>query len=339
MTLRENVPLASLTTLRVGGIARVVAECRNTEDVAEALAYARTHALPHVVLGEGSNVLASDTGYDGLVLLMRDESSAYDEHPGFVRVTLGAGYSWDRFVEDVAQRGLWGIENLAGIPGTVGAAPVQNIGAYGVEVESSIVSVSVLNAATGEYLSLPRAECAFGYRDSRFKRERELIILAVTFELQRTGTPHTHYADVARYEEAQGKLVTPLAIGQAVREIRSKKFPDLSLCGTAGSFFKNPTITVAEYEALRARYPELTGFPMATGVKVPLAFVLDRILSLRGYRIGPVRLFEQQPLVLVADIDSATSAAIDVLADDVAQRVHDAIGVAIEREVQTIPRK
>ena len=333
MIVREQVPLASLSTLRVGGPARFVYKVTSEEEVCAAVAFAKEQALPWRVLGEGSNVLASDAGFEGVIVLMR-LTGISDEGNGIVRVA--AGESWDGFVHYAADRTRWGIENLAGIPGTVGASPVQNIGAYGTEVKSTITSVTVLNTNTGKIEELTSAECGFGYRESRFKQEPHLIILSVTFSLQSDGTPQLGYKDLAHALSEGVVMGTPKEIGEAVREIRSRKFPDLNTCGTAGSFFKNPTISANEYQALTKTYPELPGFETNKGIKIPLAFVLDKVLSLRGYAEGSIALFSNQPLVLVTH-DGATEREVNSFADRIAEKVFDATGIKIEREVRTFP--
>lgn len=336
MITRENVPFSSLTTLRVGGIARFVIDCENKEDVEAIVTFARQQNLPWSVLGEGSNVLAQDEGYEGVVIAMRIQGIQEEEAGDAVILTAGAGVSWDSLVHHAAARGLWGLENLAGIPGTVGAAPVQNIGAYGVEVKDTLTSLEVFNTDTGTVEVLHTNECNFGYRDSRFKHDAHLVILSASFRLLKAGEPNIQYKDLA-VALAQGlDLSTPVAIGEAVRSIRARKFPDLTSVGTAGSFFKNPTISITAYESLKERYAAMPGFPNEIGVKIPTAFILDHILNLRGYTEGNVSLFRNQPLVLVAS-DGATSLEIDTFAKSITARVFDATGIVIEREVRNFP--
>jgi UDP-N-acetylmuramate dehydrogenase len=334
MIVREAVPLSLLTTLRVGGPARFVVEIRKPEEIPEALAFAREHTLPVAALGEGSNLLARDEGYEGVLLHLQVPGMEFEESDSIVRVRAGAGIAWDALVRGAARRDLWGIENLAGIPGTMGAAPVQNIGAYGTELMSTLVRVEGIDSSTGEPFIFENAECGFSYRESRFKHDPALIITQVMLELRRDGTPNLSYADLARVAEAK-PLRTPEEVGEAVRAIRAKKFPDARKEGTAGSFFKNPILSIDEYRALVAQYPDLPHYPAEGKVKIPLAYVLDKVLGLRGHRKGHVRLFEAQPLVLVADA-GATGEEIDTFANDIASRVHDATGIRIEREVQML---
>lgn len=335
MILREYVPLSTLTTLRVGGTARYVYTCTDLETLKTAVTYARDCGLPLYPLGQGSNLLAPDTPYEGVILKMENVDVEFNENGDEVEVVSGAGYSWDILVDQCTERGLWGIENLAGIPGTVGAAPVQNIGAYGSELKDTLAWVECYDTNTDSVLRITTADCALGYRDSRFKREPNLIITRVALRLSQTGTPHIAYADLTREAETGAVLDTPISIAAAVRRIRGRKFPDLKTHGTAGSFFKNPTVTVETYAALKEEYPELPGFETSSGIKIALAWILDHVLALRGFRIGPAWLYTNQPLVLVTD-EGATAHDVNVLAEEVAARVHAATGIAIEREVRSL---
>lgn len=338
MKLRENVPLSTLTTLKAGGEARYVAVCESDADVREAAAFARERSLPFYALGEGSNVLASDRGYEGVVILVRIGGLSVEEDDGNALLTAGAGVSWDDVVRAAADIPAWGIENLAGVPGTMGAAPVQNIGAYGADLSQVLASVEAYDAAKDETRVLSREECELGYRDSRFKREPHLVILRVSLSLPLAGEPQLSYSDLARARDAGADLSTPGKIGDAVRAIRAKKFPDLERYGTAGSFFKNPVMSEEAYAGLAAKYGDAPRFPHPRGVKVPLAFILDKALSMRGFRLGRAWLFGAQPLVLVLD-EGGNAADVEALAREVEKRVEDATSIRIEREVRSMPEK
>ncbi len=339
MTIQEYVPLASLTTLKVGGNARAVAQVSNEAELREALEFARANALSFYVLGEGSNVLAHDDGYDGLIIRMGMRGVTYDEaEQDTVRVHVAAGENWDALVREVAARGLWGFENLAGIPGTVGAAPVQNIGAYGADIAQTLESVEAYDAGTDTVHTFSKEDCQLGYRDSRFKHEPNLIIVRVHFVLTRVPSPRIEYGDLLAAKEQGTDLTTPEAIGNVVRAIRNKKFPDLSVSGTAGSFFKNPVLSPEAYAALEREYGAVPRFPHPHGIKVPLAFILDRILALRGFRLGNASLFGAQPLVLVLDA-GGTAREIEALAQHVETLVKEKTNISIEREVRSLPKK
>jgi UDP-N-acetylmuramate dehydrogenase len=355
MTIENDVLLSSLTTLRIGGPARVIARCATEADLQAALLHAQESGLPWYMLGQGSNVLAPDEPLEAMIIQLstggitfeeatqpatgeaKEEAGSERGEQGLACVIAEAGASWDTLVRECAARELWGIENLAGIPGTAGAAPVQNIGAYGAELADTLLWVEAFDTQARALVRLSAGECGLSYRESRFKQEPRFIITRIALRLVRAPRPNVSYADLQNAKASGVPLYTPQQIGDAVRAIRSRKFPDLAACGTVGSFFKNPAITAAAYAALQETYPELPGFalPGGTSVKVPLAWILDRVLTLRGYRLGPVRLFETQPLVLVADF-GATKRDVDALAADIAKRVRDATGIVIEREVRTL---
>ena len=336
MTIRERVPLSQLTTLRVGGPARFVAECEHEDDVRTALDFAKERGLPWRLLGSGSNVLARDAGYEGVLLHMRIGACDFEDERERATIIAGAGIVWDELVRRAADKGLWGIENLAGIPGTVGAAPVQNIGAYGAELRDTFLFVDAYDAGRGNAQRLGADACGFGYRESRFKQEPQLIILRVALRLSRLPAPKLSYADLAALATAGEELDTPAKIGEAVRTIRAGKFPDLRKYGTAGSFFKNPILTQEAYRVLCTRYPGLPGFASDYGIKVPLAWILDHVLDLRGFSQGKARLFERQPLVIVTET-GASSDDVDRCADEVVKRVFEATGITLEREVRLFP--
>ncbi len=331
MRIDEYVPLSTLTTLRVGGAARYVCHIESLKDLTDACEFAEAHALPIIPLGEGSNVLAPDEGLAAVILLMKLPGAIYEDMGTHVRVRASAGLSWDTFVSACAERSVWGIENLAGIPGTVGAAPVQNIGAYGASVSDSIECVEAYDVQTKESIRIPHDACRFGYRQSRFKNEKNLIITAVTFLLSKQGTPELHYPDFAPFKDTCAQ--TPRAVTSLVREIRAKKFPDLTQFGTAGSFFKNPIVSREVYERLVERYEGLPGFAEGDAVKIPVAWILDRVLHLRGYTEGNVLLFQNQPLVLVTQ-NGATADAVKKFAEVIAEKVFAVSEIKISPEVQ-----
>ena len=336
MIVRSGIPLAPHTTFHIGGPARVFIEADTEEDIRAALGIAKRRALPLYPLGAGSNVLVKDEGVEGVVLKVALRDIVFESgNDGFYLLIAEAGAKWDDVVDAAVSRGLSGIENLAGIPGTVGGATVQNIGAYGAELADVFEYADSIDTTTGALVRITRAESAFAYRSSFFKESRAHVIVRVALRLTTLGTPRVGYPDLARAREAGTPLSTPPEIAAAVRAIRSQKLPDPSEEGTAGSFFKNPVISDASVATLRARYPEMPVFPQGDGMaKVSLAWLLDRALSLKGYAMGSVRLYERQPLVIVAR-EGATASQVDALAQEVARRVVDATGIVLEREVET----
>ncbi len=339
MKITESVSLASLTTLKVGGSARYVATCSSVEDIKTAIMFAHDRGLSWYVIGGGSNLLAPDAGYDGVIIRLVSDSSKesifFEEEGEQVRVIANADVEWDSFVTTCVEEGLWGIENLAGIPGTVGASPVQNIGAYGMEVADTLEWVEVFDTETLEIRILKKDACGFGYRESMFKHTKSLIITRVAFLLSHISAPKISYVDISS-RIAQGVVVNSSSeIATLVRAIRSEKFPNLKEYGTAGSFFKNPIITKELYEKIQETYPELPGYEAPEGIKVSLAWILDKVLHLKGYSEGPIRLFEKQPLVLVTE-GGATGNSVDEFANKIAEKVLGATNIRIEREVQKL---
>lgn len=337
MRVRENVPLSSLTTFHVGGPARFVLELDDALELPEAVAFAKEQGVSFRALGSGSNVLASESGYEGALIRLTASRVTLAEDGDDVLLIAEAGALWDALVSEACAAGLWGIENLAGIPGTAGAAPMQNIGAYGAELRDTLVSVDTFDGDTGQVTRFVNEECDFGYRTSRFKAEPHRVITGITLRLSRTPEPRLAYKDLAALAAKGEALDTPERIAEAVRGIRSKKFPDVSKLGTAGSFFKNPVIPEAAYAELKERYPGIPGFPDDRNqVKVPLAWILDNVLHARGRTHGKARLFEAQPLVIVAE-RGASSDDVTELAESVSNDVRDATGIRVEWEAGTLP--
>lgn len=332
---KSQVPLASFTTFHIGGPADSFVEVHTEDDLKIAFALARERDLPLYVLGAGSNVLVPDDGIRGVVARMRIGGISYEEDGEDGVLVAGAGVLWDEVVDAAAARGAYGIENLAGIPGTLGGAVVQNIGAYGAELKDVFEYADVLSRATGESRRMTQSEAAFAYRGSTFKDRRDLVITAAALRLKKRSLPKIAYADLARAEELGAPLTTPGEIAHAVRGIRALKFPDSALEGSAGSFFKNPVISSAQAAALQARFPRVPLFPQEDGrMKVSLAWLLDHALSLKGYAEGAVRCYEKQPLVIVAR-GGATAHDVHAFADRIATRVFSEIGIMIEREVES----
>lgn len=333
--IERNVALAPLTTLRVGGPAQ--AYLRIAERDALRAFLASHYEGPIAVLGGGSNTLVRDEGVNALVLHVAMSGILFTPDGDDVLLIADAGTSWEEVVDSAIERGLYGIENLAGIPGTIGGAVVQNIGAYGAELRSVFEYADCTDLLTKEEKRVQSIDAHFGYRDSLFKQRPELLITRVALRLHKKGTLDTSYQDIARVH-AVSPLTTPRALAEAVRDIRRGKFPDLAKEGTAGSFFKNPVVSVERAEELQVRYPELPSYVAENGVKISAAWLLDHALGLRGYAQRHVRLYEKQPLVLVTN-DGAQARDVEALAENVAQRMHDVCAITLVREVVTLDAK
>ncbi|HVM59103.1 MAG TPA: UDP-N-acetylmuramate dehydrogenase [Candidatus Paceibacterota bacterium] len=336
MTIREGAPLAPLTTFRIGGPADVYLEAENEADVRAACEESARRALPLAILGGGSNVLIPDDGVRAVVVRFLPAGITFAARGSGMLATAEAGASWDALVAHAVERGLWGVENLSGIPGTVGGAVVQNVGAYGAVLSDALVSAEAFDTRAGTLRTFAKEECAFGYRTSLFKREPgRYLLMRATFALAREPRPNLSYRDLAeRFSDAPDPALAQ--VRAAVLAIRAGKFPDLSRYGTAGSFFLNPVLPERGAQALAARFPGMPLFPMPEGgTKVPIAWLLDHrhgVMDVRDARSGKAFVWPAQPLVLATEA-GATFADVDALANEIASRVHDATGIALTREV------
>jgi UDP-N-acetylmuramate dehydrogenase len=340
MIIQENIPLKDYTTFRIGGPARYFVEISTIDELQKAVSFAKEKSLSVFILGGGSNMLVSDNGFSGVVIkisIMGKELHEQDSER--VEVIAGAGEEWDAFVGYTVSENLHGLENLSLIPGNVGAAPVQNIGAYGTEVKNTISWVEVFNTETYSLEKFTNTECLFEYRDSYFKKPegKKYVITRVAFVLTRNGSLSTDYKDVRDYIAAHAS--TDLSL-QKVRDIiiaiRIKKLPDVKLVGTAGSFFKNPIIPIAQYQILLETYPDMPRYVVNVElVKIPAAWILDNLCGFKGYRDGEVGVYQNQALVLV-NFGGGTATQISKLAEKMIACVKEKTNIVLEKEVQII---
>ncbi len=344
-TLIEDAPLVARNTFRVPARAALLADVRSAQGLTELFAFPRLKTLPVLVLGEGSNVLFAGD-WPGLVLSLAMADLRIVEDSGDAAlVRAEAGVNWNDLVGWTLGHGLCGLENLALIPGTVGAAPIQNIGAYGVEVREFIEAVEAFDRLAGRIERLDNATCAFGYRDSIFKREPERwIVTAVELRLPRERPLKLDYAGVREELAAMG-VTAPRAphVAEAIARIRTRKLPNPALIGNAGSFFKNPVVSADVAERLKAEHPALPAWPAGSDgdSKLSAAWLIDSC-GWRGHREGDAGVSAQHALVLV-NHGQASGAQILALARRIAQSVYDRFGVALEAEprilgAQPIPK-
>lgn len=333
ISVQKDEPLSLHTTLKVGGAAQWFTTVSTEQALVEAVAFAQQQGVAITILGGGSNVLPADQGVSGLVIHMGIKGVSAAVVGTSVVLTLGAGELLDEVVEHTVAQGWWGLENLSHIPGTVGAMPVQNVGAYGVETKDVLTEVRVFDVQTQSFTTLTAEACNFGYRDSIFKHEagKRYIITAVSFKLSLEAHPQIAYRDLALWFAQH--VPTQLAIREAVMKIRADKFPDWHIVGTAGSFFKNPVLREAQASALREQYPELPMFAGDNGaVKVSLGWILDKVLQLRGFKKGNISLYKEQALVLIAE-RGATSREVEDFANDIVQKIKNATDIDVAWEV------
>jgi UDP-N-acetylmuramate dehydrogenase len=345
MTIQENVPLAPLTTLQVGGSARYFAELRREDDVREAAQFAKTRTLPLFVLGGGSNLVVADSGWPGLVLRVAIggiTTQTTDASANAVLFSVGAGVNWDDLVAQAVVQNCAGVECLSGIPGSVGGTPVQNVGAYGQEVSDTIESVRALDLKQDRIVVLPNPACGFRYRTSIFNTAERgrYIILRVNYRLKRGGTPSLKYVDLQKHF-AERKTPPSLAeIRAAVREIRRSKgmliVPGDEDCRSAGSFFKNPVLSEAQFKDLAERAEreglEIPSYPALDAQhKVSAAWLVEHSGFSKGYALGAARISNKHALALV-NTGQASAADIVRLEEQIQDKVQETWGIMLDPE-------
>jgi UDP-N-acetylmuramate dehydrogenase len=336
--IQQNVPLAALTTFRIGGPARYFIDAVSEQDLLHALDFATTKSLPLFVLGGGSNLLVSDAGFPGLVLHMGLQGIQIENSADRVLVKAAAGEDWDGVVALAVERGLGGIECLSGIPGSAGGAPVQNVGAYGQETADVLVSVRAFDRRGQKIVELSHADCGFSYRTSIFNSSEKdrYIVLDVTLALCPGVAPTIRYPDVRRkFESVEAPSLAD--VRQAVREIRAAKAMLLTAedpdCRSAGSFFKNPIISEAEYARVQSSIAEtVPRYAAPNGaVKTAAAWLIERAGFSKGYTLGRAALSRKHTLALV-NTGGATAADIILLAREIRTRVEDRFGIRLVPE-------
>ena len=338
--LAENVSLEGRNTFRVPARAAMMADVSRAEALAQLFDFAMLREGPVLVLGEGSNLLFAGDHPGVVVCLAMAGTKILEDDGAHALVRAEAGVNWNDFVRWTIGKGLCGLENMALIPGTVGACPIQNIGAYGVEVREFIETVEAYHRGTQQLKRISNPDCEFGYRDSMFKRNLEdWTITAVEFRLPRERELRLDYSGVKEELAAMG-VQTPRAahVAEAISRIRTRKLPNPALIGNAGSFFKNPILPAAEAEALRAEHPGLPVFGSDAQLRKLSAAWLIEQAGWKGYREGDAGISAQHSLVLV-NHGRATGAQLLDLARKVASSIHAKFGVLLEPEPRIIGAK
>ena len=336
LEITENIPLAPYTTLGVGGPARYFAEPQTADAVIEALRWAHQHAQPVFVLGGGSNLLVSDAGFSGLVLHICITGIETHDSDGKRIYSADAGVEWDKLVALAVEDNCAGLECLSGIPGTVGGTPVQNVGAYGHEVSTTIVRVQAIEASTGEPIEFDNTACAFHYRQSRFNLADagRYIPTRVDFALEPGGSPKLAYAELKRHFNNHASTPSLAEVRESVLTIRRSKGMVLDEhdadSRSAGSFFKNPVVSRAVLDRIAATSDApVPHFETATGeVKLAAAWLIEHAGIARGFALGPVAISNKHTLALV-NRGGATAADVLRLKCYVQRRVHERFGVEL----------
>ncbi|MGE8526542.1 UDP-N-acetylmuramate dehydrogenase [Chryseobacterium rhizosphaerae] len=337
--MQENFSLQPYNTFGVDANAKYFTEVSNTEELKAALSYSTSHSLPLLFLGGGSNILLTKD-FDGLAIKLNlkgiSEENFSDNE---VLITAKAGENWHEFVMYCLHKNYGGLENLSLIPGNVGTSPMQNIGAYGTEIKDIFVSCQVLDLEDLEVKTFNLEQCRFGYRDSIFKQEGKgrYVILEVTFKLTRKEHHvKTEYGAITSELKHLGiENPTIQDVSQAVINIRQSKLPDPKEIGNAGSFFKNPTIPLVQFEALQQKFENIQGYPNGDMVKVPAGWLIEQC-GWKGKQIENVASHKLQSLVIINATGKASGKEIFDFSTDIINSVKEKFGIELEREVNII---
>lgn len=333
MEIQQNIDLTPFNSFGISQVAAYFAEITGPDQLQVALGFAQQQQLPVQLLGAGTNTLFVND-YPGLILHMN--CRGIERLEDGVSIRAGCGEDWHDLVKYCLNNKLYGIENLALIPGTVGAAPVQNIGAYGVELEQFFLELEAFDSQTGQLLTMGKSDCEFTYRDSVFKQDpgRGLIVLSLSLRLNREYQPNTEYG--ALKQALDGLDPSPQQLFETVCRIRCSKLPDPAKLGNAGSFFKNPVISTEKYGSLRQQYPDLPAYEgeEAGTVKLPAAWLLDKVGAKQRHR-GGAAVHSEHALVLI-NTGSAKGEDILLLAQELSNSVLQDFGIALQPEVRIV---
>ena len=337
--MKTNVNLLSYNSFGFETVAKYFIEINNVSDLQILIQTPEFKKEQHLVLSGGNNILFTDDFFDGIVILMNNKGIEIIHEDGDdVIVRAQAGEDWPEFVQQMVAQGFHGVENLAHIPGKVGAAPVQNIGAYGMELKDSFLQCHALEVATGTIRVFTNEACRFGYRESIFKHDLKgkYIIISVDFQLSKQGELKLEYGNIKAYLEQNGTANPTLQqLHDSICAIRDAKLPNVKQIGSAGSFFKNPVITNEQFEALQKKHPEIPHYPDAEGmVKVPAGWLIEKA-GWKGWRDAHVGVYEKQALVLVHYGGGKGHDIVD-LACKIQKSVEEKFGIQISPEVNYI---
>jgi len=334
--IKKNISLKRYNTFGIDVSANYYAKSNTVEKVLYAINFASYNKVPIYVIGGGSNILLTKN-FDGVIINPAIQGiSLMEDMANEVVLRVGAGVDWDSFVNYCVEKGLGGVENLSNIPGNVGAAPIQNIGAYGVEAKDTIVKVEGIQIDSRKTIEINNSECRFGYRDSIFKQElkNKVIVTYVWFKLSKTPTLQTNYGNLDEEVKKLGEL-TLKSLRQAVINIRTAKLPDPKIIGNAGSFFKNPVIEVDLFNKIKEKYPNVSAFNVSESfVKVPAGWLIEQC-GWKGKRVGNCGVHEKQALVLV-NYGEATGLEILNHAATIQESVFKEFAIKLEMEVNVL---
>jgi UDP-N-acetylmuramate dehydrogenase len=341
LPIARNVPLDQYSTMRLGGQAAYAVGVHTPQELAAAYQWASDNQLPMLVIGSGSNIVWRQSGFQGLLAVNLIKGFETRQEGEVTFVTIGAGENWDQIVARCVADGLSGIESLSLIPGTAGATPVQNVGAYGQEIANVLVHVQAYDTITGDFVTIPAADCAFGYRTSRFKAgdRGRYFITAITLRLTKTNPQPPFYNALQKYlDEHNITSYTPQTIRQAVIAIRSSKLPDPNQVANNGSFFANPIIDETVYQHIAAKHTEVPHWPATDGrVKLSAAWLVDQA-GFKDFHDSETGMatWAKQPLVLVNE-HASTSDDLLLFKKKIVDAVHQQFNIVLEQEPELLP--
>ena len=338
MQIQNNVPLKNYSTMRLGENAKALVTVTSKDELVEVINWAEQHNLPILVLGGGSNVIFSD-GFDGLVIINRIRGfEVVDEDKPGATITIGAGEKWDDVVARTVQSNLHGIESLSAIPGTAGATPVQNVGAYGAQISDVFVELEAYDTDKKVFVTLKKDDCGFSYRNSIFKspRNRHYVITSITLRLTKDMPKPPFYDSLQKYlDEHNITDYTPETIRQAVMAIRAVKLPDPSIMANTGSFFKNPVVNAELAQKLLTDHPGAPNWPMPDGqIKLAAGWLIEQA-GLKGYRSHGMKTYDKHALVLVNE-SAESYEDLAAFQHEIVQKVHQKFGVTLEQEPELL---
>lgn len=335
MDIHTNIPLKNYTTMRLGGNARFMTEVHTPQEVAEVCRNAHVQNLPIFILGGGSNVIVRDEGFAGIVI--RNRLTGFDivsEEPSQTTIKIGAGENWDEVVKRTVDMNLSGIEAMSAIPGTAGAAPVQNVGAYGQEIADTLISLDAYDIQTDRFVTLEASDCGFSYRQSIFRSTSagRYVITSITLKLYKAAPQPPFYKDVQDYFDTNNiTIFTPQAIRDAVIIIRTNKLPDPTVTPNTGSFFRNAVIEDWQLADLRKQYPDIPTYDMSDGrFKVPTGWLIEQT-GLKGKTLHGMRIHDKNALVLINE-SAQSYADLAAARSEIIGAVRDQFRITIEQE-------
>jgi len=339
MKLLENVPLRDYATMRLGGPARYLTEVKKLHELEEAANWALDRKSPILVLGGGSNVIIRDEGFPGLVIINKIKGfDVIEDTPEGAVIRIGAGENWDEIVERTVHKHLSGIEALSLIPGSAGATPVQNVGAYGQEIADTFIELQAYDLQTRQLVTLTKEQCGFSYRNSIFKplNNRRYIIVNLTLGLFKDMPAPPFYPRLQQFlDEHHITEYTPQIIRDAVIAIRNQRLPNPEKIPNTGSFFKNPLVSTWLYDDLRAQYPDIPGYPQPDGqIKIPAGWLLEKA-GLRNYADYGMRTYQNNALVFVNE-DARSYADLARFRDEISNVIQTRFRIRLEQEPELI---